>query len=223
MILAFGGKLGSGKSTLTRYVRYRYGFEQKAFARRLKELTHELYDWDLRRLNDADYKEEVLARPVSFGSVQKNQLSELTGIPEPQLPNLSFEFKTRREALQLIGTEFFRSYDKDYWVNYMAETLQPKTNYVIDDIRFVNELKMLKQRQAKTIYILKPDAEEVDHRHSSELSLLPKYFDYVIHNDQDIAKLIERFDKIYAPMCLGNQREEEYYSHYSDKLSSDSF
>ena len=62
-----------------------------------------------------------------------------------------------REIMQLLGTDWFRSYDRDVWVNYLKHQIdQRKQPVVCDDVRFLNEAEAMLEWGWKLIYIMCP-------------------------------------------------------------------
>ena len=106
MIISLSGRKGSGKSTLANLLT-NHGYKKVSFADKLKELTAELYGWELTSLYDATAKEEILPHPVQWDETKAQKLAKLINATKP-LNSQSREFKSRREALQFIGTEVLR-------------------------------------------------------------------------------------------------------------------
>ena len=85
-----------------------------------------------------------------------------------------------RLLLQWWGTEFKRSIDPDYWVKRSEAWLTVAKNYVdlvvIPDVRFVNEIEMVKQLGGIVIRVERPQLVQCD-VHASE-KLLDDYKDW---------------------------------------------
>ena len=98
-----------------------------------------------------------------------------------------------RKILQTVGTEYMRSIDKDCWVNYakklMEHYLTDEVSVVVPDVRFENEVAVIKELGGK-IWHLQRDVCEHD-GHASENSL-DDYKGYdVVFPDMDEAFTIQ--------------------------------
>jgi hypothetical protein len=59
-----------------------------------------------------------------------------------------------RMALQIMGTEAGRnSFDSNLWIYALERRCDPNKNYVIADVRFPNEIKMIKESGGKVYHI----------------------------------------------------------------------
>lgn len=92
-----------------------------------------------------------------------------------------------RRILQWWGTEYRRAQDHDYWTKAWERKLQEydltTTHVLVDDVRFVNELNIIKKHGGTFIKIERPGFNGANN-HSSENSL-DHYSDWnlVIQND----------------------------------------
>ncbi len=165
MVIGLIGAVGAGKSFAARYLMENRGFRRRSFAAPLKDLVADQFGWDRDRLDTLEYKEE----PIVLGG-------------EPT---------TRREVLQYIGTETFRSLDENHWVNYARRALEvtdsfEHANIVFDDVRFPNEAEMIRAWPGGiTIKVVKTGIEiaetsEAAAQHSSENALDHFVTDYVV-------------------------------------------
>lgn len=122
MIIGFSGKRGAGKTISAEYLVSFYGFKKLAFAEELK-------------------KKCTLMFP--FGHM------ELHGNMKEQ-PFKSYQW-TPREFMIKYG-QFMRYWDQEYWVKQVIDQMNdPAQNYVVDDLRYTNEAKMLKAKLARLI------------------------------------------------------------------------
>ena len=128
-VIGLMGAAGAGKTLVAKVIRDNFGFEIQSFASPLKKLCAEQFGWDLELLDELWYKEEVI----------------------PPYGNL-----TRRQILQMVGTDWFRSVDPDHWVRLafkgVIEAATPGTRgpyvpkgVVFADVRFPNEVEMIRQ------------------------------------------------------------------------------
>jgi chromosomal replication initiation ATPase DnaA len=143
---------------------------------------------------------------MQFNTIEIIKLAELVyKISEYIYYILEQPFKKDRKLLQLIGTEIGRDiFDKDIWVKLLSNKIKTydKTDVIIvDDIRFKNELKLLK-KEGFLIYRVVPKKQKNIKKssifHKSEFNILkyyeiidrircffrlkPKYFDKIIYN-----------------------------------------
>lgn len=101
-------------------------------------------------------------------------------------------FNSIRDSLQYIGTEVLRRFDNNFHINSILELIDNKLNYVIDDVRFPNELIMLKSLNATSLYVIRPYNTNYSN-HSSETTLSRKDFDLKIINDGSKNKFKRKF------------------------------
>lgn len=96
---------------------------------------------------------------------------------------------TYREILQKFGTEVGRTIDKDLWINSLFADLDKNMNYIITDVRFVNEAEACLENNATLIRVNRAINQM---QHSSETDLDDyKSFDYVINNNGSLEDLID--------------------------------
>ena len=162
-IIAFTGPKGCGKSTAARHLIEKHGFERHYFAKPLKEMIKCL-GLDERHVN---------------GDLKEVPCEELCG-------------KSPRIAMQLIGTEWGRDLiHPKLWINAWKNTL-PDCNVVCDDLRFPNELEVLRERDGIIVNIVRPGFE-IDMSHESEAHALE--FDFQIINSGSIDDMIKPIQK----------------------------
>jgi hypothetical protein len=63
--------------------------------------------------------------------------------------------------LQFIGTDYIRKYNKDWHVNKIREMIDENTNYVIDDVRFPNEKKLIEDLGGDCWFVTRTTLENV--------------------------------------------------------------
>jgi hypothetical protein len=105
--------------------------------------------------------------------------------------NHDYVFKTTpRKLLQLIGTDFFRRHvDENFWIN-----LAPKSNIIVSDVRFENEIDHILHNDGIMVKIVDPALNEISSSsHVSEsLSKQDIECDITVINDK--TKGIEALD-----------------------------
>lgn len=168
MIVGLTGKAGAGKSTVSQYLVDEYGFKLLPLAQPLKEML-----WALGV--DAHYthggkKEEV--HPLLNGW-------------------------TARHAMQTLGTEWGRRcLGDDFWVNLWRQNAlaHAKFDVVCDDVRFENEVKMIKSMGGKILNVTRNAATTRLSAHASETAELP--FDFSIFNNGTPTQLFFTIDHL---------------------------
>lgn len=167
MIIAITGKSNHGKDTLADYIVKKYKYTKISFASPIKEICKIIFGFTENQLYSSD-KDKIL-------------------------PELN---KTPREMLHYIGNDILKyKYDTDIWVKCLERILinNKNSNYVISDLRFINEYEMLKKYNTLIIKIQRNiineinDIEEIDKIDYNEL---------IINND-DKEELYKNFDIIY--------------------------
>lgn len=223
MIIGLSGRKGSGKSLLSEELIKR-GFVKIGFADKLKELTSSLFDWELSSLYDPWSKEKVLSKPVIWNKTKSEKLEEMIDC-KASLYREDKSFFTRRDALQYIGTEVLRKYENDFHINSVRLKIEnnPDENFVLDDVRFPNELELLKNMGAKCVFVIRPYFFDNYSNHASETSLGRKDFDVSILNDGSKERVIKEFnmfidgDNSFLCRYLGdfNDTVDEFTSNHN--------
>lgn len=208
-LIGISGKMGSGKDevgqiiqslatpegTYTRQEAEALPFYTiRKFAFKVKEVASILTNIDVQKFEEHSFKKEPLGESWEFDG------HTLTG----------------RELLQKIGTEMGRSIHPNAWVNalfseyvkdlrriYNSEggttIAEGYPNWIITDVRFVNEAKAIKDRGGIVIRVNRPSV--VIDQHPSEISLDDyEGFDYVIENDGSLKDLDLKVAKIYEEL-----------------------
>jgi len=161
---SISGIIGSGKSTVANIL-MAHGYRQLAFANPLKDIAAYLFNLN-RSMLEGDTPESRSWREI-----------KLPGSPY-----------TPRFILQKIGTEIFRDFDENIWLNVIRKQLYGKV--VITDARFLNELEFVKEHGIKTIQIIRPDIPIQENAHVSETQhMLFGSFDHVLVNEGSLGDL----------------------------------
>lgn len=139
MIIGLVGSIGSGKGTIADTLVDYHDFFKESFANSVKDAVSVIFGWD-RSLLEGDTDESRWWRE------QKDSWwSE----------KLKRDFSPRL-ALQLMGTEAGRDvFHQDLWVYTMLQRLEnaPWNDYVIADVRFPNEIKMISDLGGKIVQV----------------------------------------------------------------------
>lgn len=105
--------------------------------------------------------------------------------------------KSVRYILQTIGTEWGRNcIGTNTWVDILLQKAVFKNKTVVDDVRFLNEAKAIKDAGGLMWKLVRPEVNLVT-GHASEGSL-DNYngFDFIVINDESLDKLYRQIDGI---------------------------
>lgn len=202
-LIALSGKAKSGKNTVATilrladswknsdYFKIRYP-DKKYFIKHCIELHSDV------GTQCSTYSE------VAFASVLKFCVALIFGIEDPNdlndqlfkesenslgLTDKEGNKYTYRQILQLLGTEVGRAIHPDLWVNSLFAHLDKDDNYIITDVRYVNEAEACKEAEGIVVRINR-DVPEMEH--SSETELDNYEFDHVIDNNGSLEELINK-------------------------------
>lgn len=208
-IIGLVGFIGSGKDTVANMLLDRGGYKD-SFAAPLKDLVSAVFGWP-RELLEGDTIESR-----DFRETPDIFWTRKTGIDN----------FTPRMALQLIGTDVMREhFHKNIWLNsleYRMRSANKNSVTVISDVRFRNELDLIKELGGVNIWVRReqlPDwyhiAEKANNGsavdrhvmrtryrsvHASEWDWIGYDFDYEIHNTGTLDQLETKVSDIYNSM-----------------------
>lgn len=197
MRIALHGKAGSGKNLVARIIQYH----------RINDLIDsgeldELYELDK---NDLVYplRLDDLSRihTLSFATPIKETLAMIAPVTVEELDDKEVKERiwmrrTYREWLQFFGDTIRRDTPRAF-IDVLDYKVEENNNYIINDLRFLNELEYCVESGFITIKIER-DFLKAEDSHASETEL-DSYedWDYVIRNDNDLQNLIDEVYKIY--------------------------
>lgn len=113
---------------------------------------------------------------------------------------------TVRRILQWWGTEFRRAQDPDYWTKAWEQKVNQleldRIHVLVDDVRFVNELDVIRANGGQFVRIVRPGFNGANN-HSSENSL-DAYddWDMVIDNDCSLEEFLTRVEEKVLPLLV---------------------
>lgn len=191
-IIGLAGRKESGKTELA-LICNEYGYKTISFATPLKTLIANLLGITIKQVNEL--------KKVNNTYVLQNMdlifLSKETDIPLDIVKEKCGEksFKNTRELMQYIGTDLIREYNPNWHVNKTKETilLDKEQSYVIDDVRFPNERKMIEELGGTCWFIVRPKLDNVSN-HLSETALKWQEFENIIINDKSLEYLKYRWN-----------------------------
>lgn len=204
MIIGLAGLARSGKNTIGQYLEDKYGFNQLAFADKLKELAlasnpkmkvykHFVLENSilLDYVSDigTDYNSDT---PTDFYLIGLDILVTLIGWEKAK------EVTSVREYLQNLGVAARTTFGADFWVNQLFNkvNLFGDTNYVITDVRFPNEARRILDSSFRNIVLnVKRNVEKVND-HISEAGLPNDCISLSINNTGTIEDLHNTMDSL---------------------------
>lgn len=187
MIIGISGRARSGKNTLAEFIigefekNYNRKFYEASFANELKYMCKFQFGLDDDQLWGDKKEVEIVDRCFMKAT--------LGGDPEYSV------YWTPREIMQELGA-FYRKIDYDFWIKGLRkflnhELLKGHKDFIITDVRHVNEAEFIKSRKGVLIRISRDIKNEIHGvSHESETSL-DKYkgFDIDVNNNGSLDKL----------------------------------
>ena len=185
MIIGICGLIGSGKGTVADILVNTHKFTKISFADKLKDGVASVFGWD-RKMLEGDTDESRQWRELKDDFWSNETKMEVT----PRL------------VLQLFGTDCMRNgFDDGIWVSLVKKELldNPGRNYVIPDVRFANEVDMIRDVGGEVWEIKRgPDPEWlIEYKtngkepkvHASEWKWIKSKKDLVIENNSTLDEL----------------------------------
>lgn len=202
-LIGFVGFISCGKGAASDFLVNERGFLKESFANSVKDAASVIFGWD-RKMLEGDTQESRVWRetPDPFWS-------ERFGYPF-----------SPRVALQKMGTDAGRNvFHTDIWVHSVLKRLDPNKNYVISDVRFPNEIDLIRKSGGKVVRIIrgpepvwfdaaksfnyitnfdgsKQTMNDYPDVHYSEWAWIGKSFDDTIYNDGSLEELKIKVDKL---------------------------
>lgn len=95
-----------------------------------------------------------------------------------------------RRLLQVLGTEIGREmFGEDVWVDKMLATAEQYDYVIVTGIRYENELRAIGNAGGTTAWVSRPGVGPVN-QHSSDNTITPDMFDYLIENNGTLDDLM---------------------------------
>lgn len=142
MIIGLCGLAGSGKDTSANFImEYDNSYQRLSFADAVKDIVALAFGWDRNLLQG--------------GTQESREWREKEDL---------FWGVSPRKAMQLIATDCFRNIIRDdFWVKSIEKKIKdnPTQNYVITDVRFPNEVKMIHQNGGEVWQIKREEEKPV--------------------------------------------------------------
>lgn len=186
-IIGITGKIGTGKSTVSKYISEKYDYEEYSMAKPLKEIA------SIFGFND----------------------TQLYGTQEGKLEIHNHWGISARSFLQKFGTEICRKclpkiipemkVQYSLWVDlFKIKYEQNPKFYIISDVRFTDEAQLIRDLNGILIRTIRKNTvsseDGKEHIHQSEYEQEKIHVDYVLDNDlfthSEIQKCIDAIFKI---------------------------
>jgi hypothetical protein len=169
--------MGSGKSTVARYLSGYWGYEIVPFAETMKEMS------------------KVLLRAYGY---TKNEIDYYFTLGKEELLILIPGNPTIRYIWQTLGTEWGRDLiHKDLWDSLWPIIATERCQYAVaDDVRKINEYKTIKSIPGAQVWRIIRQSAKVTSNHSSEGELNDVAVDHELTNDSTVADLHAKIDAI---------------------------
>lgn len=164
MIIGLSGYARSGKDEVAKILVEEYGFTRVAFADKIRKFLYET-----NPIVDTHYRLQPLVDAYGWDEVKRR--SQV------------------RELLQNVGIAARTVFNDEFWI---AQALQPvyfEENWVITDVRFVNEANRIKQYDNAQLWRIKRNGIEAVNDHVSEHDLEGYPVDIILKNEGTLEDL----------------------------------
>ena len=177
-LIALTGAAKSGKSTVAKY---------------------------LSKGTDSRYGTHVPFARARFSGTLKKMLMQIPDVTEDMIegslkeePQEIFGGRTPREVMQTLGTEWGRDsvYSK-IWLDAWERSVRDLTYVVVEDLRYLNEAELIKNRGGKIWRIKRPDYQCIGHISETEMEGIDA--DLIISNYGAVEELHAMIDRILEP------------------------
>lgn len=149
-IIGFTGKKGHGKSTASEKIKDMLMADGQ----------------EVVRINFKDALVSTMREKLS------GTLGEMAILLNTNVDMLFFEKPPMmRKLMQEFGTEIYRSFDNNYWINQWMEKVKSVGEdvvIIVDDVRFQNEFDMIKNMGGSVTRIVATNKDRAEDEHQSE-------------------------------------------------------
>lgn len=166
MLLGLCGAKRSGKDTVASILVEEHGFKRLAFADAIRDALYALDPIVIEELNVTEvysYRLTELVDSAGWEDAKK--------VPEV------------RRLLQHMGFEAIRQFDDNFWVDVVFKQIDDvDENYVITDVRFLNEVQAVEAYDGTVYRVRRDSAENHGDTHTSETQLAGLEFKEIPNN-----------------------------------------
>jgi hypothetical protein len=179
------GRMGAGKTTVSQRLIAEHGYTKVSLAGPLKFAVKAF---------------------LSATGFHPDEVQEMIYGSRKETPIALLGNKSPREMMQTLGTDWGRNMvDENIWINqtepYINDYINRGNPVVVDDIRFQNEVDMIRRCGGFIIYVDRNDDEDylnlpanvVNHVSEGDVSFLDAH--YVIANNGTVEELIQETDR----------------------------
>lgn len=229
MIIGLSGRMRSGKSELTKLL-IKKGYKSIYFAQPLKKMCMEWLNVpNINVFNEMKCTNEKLN--ILFDKDACNYFAKRIEVPSEVIWNIvqkeninGVMIKNVRHLLQFLGTNIIRNINPDWHMEKIREYIQlHPADYVIEDVRFPNEKRMIEEMGGDTWYIIRPDISNVSN-HLSEISLNWQLFgNNVLFNDGTLEELLEKWGNFIDDYHHNKELRDETIELLKKEKTSDAF
>jgi hypothetical protein len=169
MIIGLIGYANSGKDEIANILVREHGFERRAFADKIRDLLYNLNPQITLGYDTVT----TLKLMVDHGGWDKAK----------QNPKV-------RELLQDLGLAARKTFNEDFWIKQAFKNMNTYTNYVFTDVRFTNEVNIVRFYGGHLWRVKRPDVGPIND-HISELELEDYKVDQILINRGTLENLRE--------------------------------
>lgn len=179
-IIALSGFARSGKDEAAKVLVEQFGFQQVAFADKLREMLYALNPWVIGHY----------AVPVEYGDSEAIPFRRRWSLLQDVIDEFGWDgykettYGTEiRRLLQRLGTEAGRQTLWDsIWIDAALTGLPDDTKVVVSDARFFNEFDAVRERGGRVWRIERPGVGPANN-HASEMQAVDyKHFERTLYN-----------------------------------------
>jgi len=177
MIIGIHGFKQSGKDTLADLMVEEFGFKKVAFADKLKNALHLLFNVPKQNLwgSDEDKMKLTEVKWTSLNNINRENRQDST-------------YLSVRELMQIFATEVCRTSIPGIWYEYLD--INEQENIVVSDVRFDNEAEFLKSKNAYVIKVKRKCATST--AHESEKGITDDLMDKIFENNGTLDEFLEK-------------------------------
>lgn len=200
MLVGLTGLARSGKDTVGEYLETK-GFQRKSFAAPMKIIAREIDPiLDVTVTGDGSPVITHTDGTQIFGNVPvKTEAVRLSDVLPWGEDAVKASFPEYRRFLQRLGTEAFRGFDEEFWINWLFNELDatdPAPAHVcITDARFPNEVDKIRERGGVMWRIEREGVDTTD-LHASEAFIQELDVDVTILNNGTLSDLYRTVDSL---------------------------